>query len=682
MVQGAWMFALVVRIVSVYLFTPVSTEADFKSTGPEYERDQFAERHLLGHAPVREVIRPRTGGDLGSSRSIHAPYHFLPMFKHSGVPLVDRSVFKPATGRLQLPTGLTDLLLPQQHDPKLNSFSPVRNPRGVEVWCGYNHISVRVQRGMLGFRSVASMFLLGTCPVTRVTPVLLYFHYNLNDCGSTQMTVNGHLVYSNSLNYSPLAEGSVIRAVPLHLPIQCIYNRFHYSYKVGYVPEVHERTFLKSMKSKRSFRLTACNAEWRHLSSEESYMLGEPMYFEAYAAFVPQNYRVFVSSCFITPFKDPDATPRFQVIHDFGCMVDSKRQGSRSQFFSREANVLLFSVDAFLFPQFTHKHLYLHCNITVGKSIPKPNAKSCTYNRALQRWEELYGSSSVCSCCDSVCEVSEFWPGLSPSVKSSITSEPWRVLDKSELIQTEALPDSEDRVEEIKMFKTLAVTSGELDKVAVTPRKEDKVASVNLTDKVEVELKRVKDISRQDWEEERNWKSLEGTQRIRVIEDETLKGMVERKEVAEVEDNMSDKEMVVVQADEKGTDPVPDNVPDGLENNEAAPDGMDVHLAENTVTLKKVVQQNMSHDLTSVVPVNAGVSEKVKVIEGARLKVARVGVGRMPLKDEEAAFLQGYMEPAEWKEEYQEPHLGWETSTKDTLAVLKMSVPAEITDVY
>lgn len=39
----------------------------------------------------------------------------------------------------------------------------------------------------------------------------------------------------------------------------------------------------------------------------------------------------------------------------FRCMVDSKRKGSQSQFFSRESNVLRFTVDAFLFPQITAK---------------------------------------------------------------------------------------------------------------------------------------------------------------------------------------------------------------------------------------------------------------------------------------------------------------------------------------
>ncbi|XP_045557365.1 uncharacterized protein isoform X2 [Salmo salar] len=432
--------------------------------------------------------------------------------------------------------------------------------------------------------------------------------------------MNGQLVYSNSLRFSPEPQGPVIRAIPLNLPIQCIYNRFHYSYKVGYVPEVHDRNLLKSINGKHIFRLTACNDE-----------------------------SVFVDSCFVTTSKDPNATPRLEVIHNFGCMVDSKRKGSQSQFFSRESNVLRFTVDAFLFPQITAKRLYLHCTMTVMKSTSKQSAKSCTYNRAVGRWEELYGPPSVCSCCDSVCDVSDFRPALtSPSVKNLITSKPWRVLEdreKSLPIQAEERqPDSEERVEE-----TLAVTN-RVEKVkfkslAVAPWEEEKNMSVVVMSKVE--------------------EVQEGT----VIGEE---GVVARKEggVEELIEDKRAEEVIEVAAEENGTDQVTASV-----TLEHVPE-------ENTVMVKEVAQWNMSSEL-SVVTMNAKVSKKAKEqvagIEGS--KVERVGVGQMPLVDEAAAFLQGYMEPAEWREDDQGPapeeKLGrfWEPSTKDKLAVLETSVP-------
>lgn len=76
------------------------------------------------------------------------------------------------------------------------------------------------------------------------------------------------------------------------------------------------------------------------------------------------------------------------------------------------------------------QQLYMHCTMSVGSSVPSPTAKSCNYDTkagrsgykkekkpgmkneqnykklfitVLLRWVELYGSDSVCSCCDSSC---------------------------------------------------------------------------------------------------------------------------------------------------------------------------------------------------------------------------------------------------------------------------------------
>lgn len=222
-------------------------------------------------------------------------------------------------------------------------------------------------------------------------------------------------------------------------------------------------------------------------------------------------------------------------------------------------------------------------------------------------------------------------------MKNLITSKPWRVLEdreKSLPIQAEERqPDSEERVEE-----TLAVTN-RVEKVkfkslAVAPWEEEKNMSVVVMSKVE--------------------EVQEGT----VIGEE---GVVARKEggVEELIEDKRAEEVIEVAAEENGTDQVTASV-----TLEHVPE-------ENTVMVKEVAQWNMSSEL-SVVTMNAKVSKKAKEqvagIEGS--KVERVGVGQMPLVDEAAAFLQGYMEPAEWREDYQGPapeeKLGrfWKPSTK------------------
>lgn len=87
------------------------------------------------------------------------------------------------------------------------------------------------------------------------------------------------------------------------------------------------------------------------------------------------------------------------------------------------------SVDAFLLPQVTDTHFYLHCRVSVHNLV-SATAKSCTYNNAEWRWEELYSDASVCDCCDSTCDIKadSYFPSMTQSL---ISSKPW-ILDRSQ----------------------------------------------------------------------------------------------------------------------------------------------------------------------------------------------------------------------------------------------------------
>ncbi|XP_028835693.1 zona pellucida glycoprotein 3d tandem duplicate 1 [Denticeps clupeoides] len=390
----------------------------------------LAEQHLPKGLSL-EVDRPGTGGDPHMGYWPQARPYLLPVFQHAQGPVVSADVFNPVAGRRPFPSSLSSLLLPRHHDPLGAQPGPVRNCRGVEVSCGSSRVSVRVRRKLLGFAAPASTFRLGSCPVTRASPDSFYFRYRLSECGGASLTAGGRLLYSNTLFFTPEPQRQVLRAVPLSLPIQCQYNRFHYSYKIGYVPEVLDRTFLRSLRGQRIFTLTARNAQWQRLDLGESYVLGEPMYFEVTAQRVGPNEAVFVDSCHVTGSKDSASSPRLDVIENFGCMVDSMRHGSLSRFFSRGPNVLRFAVDAFLFPGITSEQLYLHCAVRVGSPVPRVTAKSCTYSNASNRWEELTGPPGACSCCDSKCEDADIFDNRHDSLstlESVITSDPWTVV--------------------------------------------------------------------------------------------------------------------------------------------------------------------------------------------------------------------------------------------------------------
>ncbi|XP_039506654.1 uncharacterized protein LOC120462190 [Pimephales promelas] len=264
--------------------------------------------------------------------------------------------------------------------------------------------------------------------------------------------MNGQIMYSNTLRYTPEPQGTVIRAVPLTLNIQCLYNRFHYSYKIGFQPVLREHKFHKIFERRAKFSISVCNERWERLEENVSFMLGEPMYFEVSAAHVSKDEMIFVDSCYATASRDPKSIPQHNVICNYGCMEDSRRQGSLSRFFQRQSNIIRFSVDAFLLPQVTGTHFYLHCTISVHDAT-SASAKSCTYNHAERGWDELYTDASVCACCDSVCEI-EATSSLPRSTQSLVTSLPW-VMDKNEqyLIKGKGLSGVQKDIEEVK-FKS------------------------------------------------------------------------------------------------------------------------------------------------------------------------------------------------------------------------------------
>uniref|UniRef100_A0A8C5D7X2 Zona pellucida sperm-binding protein 3-like n=1 Tax=Gouania willdenowi TaxID=441366 RepID=A0A8C5D7X2_GOUWI len=249
-------------------------------------------------------------------------------------------------------------------------------------------------------------------------------------------------MYSTSLFYDSLPESLIIRVPSLNLPIHCQYNRFHYSYKVGFQPEVQHAIYAKTLRSKLVFSLTVCNAQWEAVPPGSSFLLGEQLYFIAQAGFLVSGERLYVDSCYASSSKDPNSLPKVHLITNYGyehvsyciytliflinmfvcfgcsCMMDSRREGSDSRFVWRGANELRFSVDAFLFK--ASQVQYLHCSMSVDLTA-SDTSKTCNYNRAAGRWEEMESFNLVCACCDSVCNEKKH------SIKHTTSSIGWHV---------------------------------------------------------------------------------------------------------------------------------------------------------------------------------------------------------------------------------------------------------------
>ncbi|MBN3316794.1 ZP3 protein, partial [Atractosteus spatula] len=272
---------------------------------------------------------------------------------------------KPEAGSRPLPAYIKSVLFPPQRG-RQPARPAIGGTRGVAVWCDSRRMYVRVSRLLFGFSCRPSEVTLGNCSVSRTTRRYFYFIYGLHECGTersvafpgnipssvTLQVVQGRLVYSNTLRYAPPSSSAPVhRFIPFSVPVKCSYNRFHYSYKVGYVPTwARRRTFFKDLKNKHSFVLLTTNSRWVRLSPKDEYFLGQPMYFQATAYFATVEQRLYIHSCYVTEKPDQHSQPRFPVIDNLGCMVDSKADGCLSRFVpSKQKDMLRFTIDAFLF---------------------------------------------------------------------------------------------------------------------------------------------------------------------------------------------------------------------------------------------------------------------------------------------------------------------------------------------
>ncbi|XP_051575809.1 zona pellucida sperm-binding protein 3d.2 isoform X2 [Myxocyprinus asiaticus] len=348
-------------------------------------------------------------------------YLNLPIFLHSRISILDKEQFSPrhGSGREKIPEATKQVLIPRA--PQRATSARNGRSRGINVVCHLKQMIVKVDKQILGQDGFQTELKLGTCDISKTTKNYHLFIYELDQCDSQRKFINNRVTYSNILHYSPvMAPGPIRHAMPFSVPIECHFNRYYYTYKIGFRPEVQHQNFFKPLKTMDSIVLTPRDASWRRLSTAEAYTIGHPMYFQAEGPPLVEGKRLFVDSCYVTVNNSHLSTPQFAVIDNHGCMTASKSHMWSRFIQSGKRNVVRFSLDAFMFNGILGERLYMHCEISVGSVNPTASSKSCTYNQTAERWEELYSSNDVCFCCNSECQASDL------SVTSKIiTSEPW-----------------------------------------------------------------------------------------------------------------------------------------------------------------------------------------------------------------------------------------------------------------
>ncbi|MGH0178853.1 UNVERIFIED_CONTAM: hypothetical protein FKN15_078389 [Acipenser sinensis] len=298
----------------------------------------------------------------------------------------------------------------------------------VVVLCGESDMVVKVKKRFFGFGCTASQLTLGysyECQsngVDRETGDLV-FTYSYSACGSKRSMPDGLVIYQNVLRYVPnRRRSSIRRAHPVNIEIECRYPRYHHLYKLVFRPTWYPPAGIRTLKQ-FGFDLIPMNSKyrvWTKGSLSNVYQLGQTIPFQVRGYLRNPGQKLFIHSCHATASPDPKSTPQYNVIDNYGCMVDSKTEACNSSFVPpRTRDTINFVVDAFQFNVKPSSKIYLHCVLFIANSpLVTPGAKSCTYNRIEERWEELEGFNSVCTCCNSKC-AGEALESLSEDLKSS-----------------------------------------------------------------------------------------------------------------------------------------------------------------------------------------------------------------------------------------------------------------------
>ncbi|XP_034156272.2 zona pellucida sperm-binding protein 3 [Pangasianodon hypophthalmus] len=405
--------AVVLLVVLNYMVSPhpfMTDNAASDDTWPELEE-------LLPHYKKNVPTDP--------SLNTPCPPLKLPQFQQIRSSDVHKLIFKPARNRRPVPALMRSILLPSLL-PAIESPLPSK-PRNIELLCHIDRIYVRVLKSIFISPDAGKYLKVGTCPVNKVTPEHYYFLYSIKSCNAQRHENENRVLYSNTLSYEPVTSEPIIRELAFSVPLECHYNKHFRSYSVGYHPQVEAGTVFLSLHGGVS--LTPVDENWEPLATWQSYTIGQPMYFEAKA---PQSYdrsRLYLSKCYVTATQNPDATLKYTVIDNFGCMVDSKIN-PQSKFYPSGKATLRFSLGALMFKDLVSqptekKEMFIHCEMHLGPEIPTPSTKACSYKADTQEWMELYGTESVCACCDASC------PAPDPSVgMKMVSSSAWEVKNR------------------------------------------------------------------------------------------------------------------------------------------------------------------------------------------------------------------------------------------------------------
>ncbi|XP_047452131.1 zona pellucida sperm-binding protein 3-like [Mugil cephalus] len=289
-------------------------------------------------------------------------------------------------------------------------FEPIRpeSVASVAVECRERDAHVEVRRDMFGTGQLIDPndLTLGNCPVLAedFSTQVLIFEAELHQCGSSLVLTEESLIYIFNLNYDPrpLGASPVVRTGRATVVIECHYPRKHNVSSPPLEPLWIPYAAVKVAEEFLYFSLKLMTDDWLYERPVNQYFLGDMVHLEAQVRqFFHTPLRVYVDRCVVSLSPDPNSTPRYAFIENYGCLVDARVTGSTSRFFPRTAeNKLQFQLEAFRFKGSDSGLLYITCHLkaTSTSYVLDTEHRACSYANG---WSEASGVNGVCGSCDS-----------------------------------------------------------------------------------------------------------------------------------------------------------------------------------------------------------------------------------------------------------------------------------------
>ncbi|XP_077164811.1 zona pellucida sperm-binding protein 3-like isoform X2 [Paroedura picta] len=268
------------------------------------------------------------------------------------------------------------------------------------------HLVVKTDPWNTGLKLNPQFLSLGSCASSFENGQQGYFHfqYGFRECGFARLKSGKMIEHFTNLVYRPPSLRGRFYSNAFTERINC--TDFEASVTPSQMALV---TGELSGLSVLIFTMKLMNKDFSAPSDVKVVLLGSQVNIEfAVQRSVHQPLRVFVDECTAAATPELHRSPRnYSIITNHGCLMDGLI--GNSMFLPRPApEVIRLSLQAFGFVGI-NTDIYIHCQVLVWdpKVLTDPLKKACSFHKDIKRWELLDDpSSSMCSCCESVCQSS------------------------------------------------------------------------------------------------------------------------------------------------------------------------------------------------------------------------------------------------------------------------------------